>query len=244
VRSKPRSLQLSLAAINATLYAVTGYLTFLGIFAPAIGTVRFWPSVFIPAVFAVAFSPLVGGLGAAIGIFISDMLIHGNALLSLSVGVPANFLGFYTVGMTYRKVRDARLALALTAAEILVASLLLALSAQNGLVDQAFLYAASVAIAATLGLTLAFALIFKGESFRVVFAGSTGLLLGSAVIGVGVWLFSQYFTLPSGQQALPAWAALVWFLWTYLTEVPFIALLAPPLVKALRRVGLVWGDRD
>ncbi|QOJ79747.1 hypothetical protein IG193_02505 [Infirmifilum lucidum] len=235
---------MSLVVINATLYAVLGYLTFLGVFAPVVGTVRFWPSVFIPAVFAIAFSPLIGGLGAAIGIFISDMLIHGNALLSLSVGVPANFLGFYAVGLTYRRVKSTRIAIALVSAEILLATLLLALSLQYNMVDWNFFYAAVIAIIATLGLTLSFALLLRGEAFRVVFAGSTGLMLGSVIIGVGVWLFSQYLTLPTGQKALPAWAALVWFLWTYLTEIPFIALLAPPLVSVLKRVGFTWGDSN
>ncbi len=244
VENKPKSLVLSLVVVNATLYAVVGYLTFLGIFAPAIGTVRFWPSVFIPAVFAIAFSPLIGGLGAAIGIFISDMLIHGNALLSLSVGVPANFLGFYTVGLTYRHVKSTRTALALVSAEILLTTFLLVLSVQYNMIDWSFFYAALIAVIATLGLTLTFALLLRGEAFRAVFAGSTGLILGSAIIGIGVWLFSQYFTLPTGQKALPAWAALVWFLWTYLTEIPFIALLAPPLVSVLKRVGLAWGDSN
>lgn len=39
-----------MAALNATLYAVFGYMTFLGIFAPIVGIVRFWgPAVVIPA---------------------------------------------------------------------------------------------------------------------------------------------------------------------------------------------------
>jgi len=38
---------------------------------------------------------LAGGVGAAIGIFLSDMLTHGMPLLSLSVGVTSNFIAFY-----------------------------------------------------------------------------------------------------------------------------------------------------
>ncbi|MEZ0345845.1 MAG: hypothetical protein ABWK01_04780 [Infirmifilum sp.] len=238
MKTLPRSLATSLVAINATLYAVIGYLTYLGVFTPVIGTVRFWPSVFVPAVFSIAFSPLIGGLGAAIGIFISDMLVHGNPLLSLSVGVPANFLGFYAVGLTYKHVRNTRSALLLTLVEVAATSLALYLAYQHALVDQNFYFAASIAIVSTLGLTLAFIAIYKGEASRIIFAGSTGLILGSAVIGIGVWLYSQSFTLPSGAKALPAWASLVWFLWTYLTEVPFIALLAPPTIALLRRTGL------
>lgn len=241
MENKPKSLVLSLVAVNATLYTVVGYATYLGIFTPVIGTVRFWPSAFIPIVFAIAFSPLIGGLGGAIGVFITDMLVHGNPLLSLSVGVPANFLRPYVAGLLYRRVKSTRQALALTSAEILAVSALLALAAHYGIVDQIFSYAAIIAIATTLVVTLAFTLTLKGEASRIVFAGSTGLILGATIIGLGVWLYSQFFTLPSGQKALPAWAALVWFLWVYLTQIPFIAALTPPIVKTLKRVGLAWG---
>jgi uncharacterized membrane protein len=238
VKNLPRSLQVSLIAVNATLYAVLGYLTYLGVFAPALGTVRFWPSVFVPAVFAIAFSPLIGGLGAAIGIFISDMMIHGNPLLSLTVGVPANFLGFYTVGVVYRYVRNTRNALTLTLIEILAVSASLYLVSSLGVLDKGFVFSATLAIVFTIALTLAFMLIYKGEASRVAFAGSTGLILGSAVIGIGVWLYSQFFLLPTGEKGLPLWAALVWFLWTYITEVPFIVLLAPPVIHLLEKLGL------
>ena len=80
--------------ISAALYAVFGILTagfnFLG--------VGFLPAVVIPAVFAVLYGPWVGGLGAAIGIFIRDMVVHGNPALSLVAGVPANFIVFFIIG--------------------------------------------------------------------------------------------------------------------------------------------------
>jgi uncharacterized membrane protein len=66
-----RTLIMILTSLNATLYTVIGYLTYSGI---VIMGVRFWPAVVIPAVFTVLFGPIVGGVGAAIGIFISDML--------------------------------------------------------------------------------------------------------------------------------------------------------------------------
>jgi hypothetical protein len=99
-----KPIELTMTSLNAALYATIGYLTFLGIFAPIIGVVRFWGiAVVVPAVFAALFGPLVGGIGAAIGIFMSDMIIHGNALLSLTVGVPANFVMFYLIGYISRK---------------------------------------------------------------------------------------------------------------------------------------------
>jgi type IV secretory pathway TrbD component len=216
----------------AVLYALVGWLSYLGVFTPVLGVVRFWPSVFVPAVFAIAFSPYVGGVGAAIGIFISDMMIHGNALLSLTVGVPANFVGFYLTGALYRRVRSS--ALPVLVAEVAASLLVLALLYSWGAVPQDLLAAGGVAAA----VTLALALLFKGEDRAIVLAGSTGLLAGSAIVGAGVWLFSQFFTLPTGGSRLPIVAAAVWFAWTYFTEVPFIALLTPPIVKALRRASL------
>jgi uncharacterized membrane protein len=95
----PRSIKVTMISLCAALYVVLGYLTFLGVFAPIVGIVRFWGiAVVVPAVFAFLFGGVVGGVGAAIGIFISDMLIHGNALLSLTVGVPSNFVMFYIIG--------------------------------------------------------------------------------------------------------------------------------------------------
>lgn len=235
---KPRkSLSVSLVALCAALYAVLGYLTYLGLFAPVIGTVRFWPSVFVPATFAVAFSPLIGGLGAAIGIFISDMAVHGNPLLSLSVGVPANFLGFYAVGAVYRLARDERRVLAGIAVELVATVLALSALYYARILDESFVVASAVALAFTVA-----PVVVARQSRRIVFAGSTGLMLGSAIIGVGVWAYSQFFVLPTGQAQLPAWAALVWFVWTYLTEIPFIALFVPPTVRVLEKAGLVFEE--
>jgi uncharacterized membrane protein len=101
-----RPLEVVTMGVCGALYAGFGYLTHLGIFAPVIGVVRFWPAVIIPAVFAILFGPVVGGLGAVIGIFLSDMAIHGDALLSMTVGVPSNLLGFYLVGSIGRRPLD------------------------------------------------------------------------------------------------------------------------------------------
>ncbi len=90
-----RVRDLTLSAMGGALYAIVGYLSWLGV---NFYGVRFWPAVVVPATFACLYGGLVGGLSAAIGIFISDMVTHGNALLSLTVGVPSNFLGFYIIG--------------------------------------------------------------------------------------------------------------------------------------------------
>src|SRR5271157_4496637 len=96
-RSLPTSLRLVTTAINAALYASIGALWTA--FPLTVFGVRFWPQVFIPAAFSVIFGPWVGGVGAGIGIFIADVLYgHHDALLSMLVGVPSNFLGFFVIG--------------------------------------------------------------------------------------------------------------------------------------------------
>lgn len=91
--TKAKTLSIAMVTVCAALYAFIGRLTDLSITGP--GGVAFWPAVVIPAVFSTLFGPWVGGVGAAIGIFIRDMLFHGDALLSLSAGVTANFIGFF-----------------------------------------------------------------------------------------------------------------------------------------------------
>ncbi|MDJ0270320.1 MAG: hypothetical protein NXY59_07235 [Aigarchaeota archaeon] len=257
-RTMSISLETMLIALNAALYAGIGYLTYLGIFAPLFGTVRFWPVVFIPALFTVLFSPKIGAAGAGIGIFISDMLIHGNALLSLTVGVPANVLGFYILGVAYRAAKRwnpqptlGGLLIAPLAAVSLVSAYLLS---GEPAVATFFLAVAgaSVGIGALLMLALAGFSIGGGlaytairhENARLLASSSLGLLVGSAIIGVGVWAYSQFLALPSGLINAPLYAALVLFLWTYLSEIPFLVALLPPLVKAVKRAMPAWMRQD
>lgn len=89
-----RTLDVAVIGICAALYAAFGISTsqfsFMG--------VGFLPAVIVPAVFAVLFGPWVGGISGAIGIFIRDMFVHGVPLLSLSAGVPPNFILFFLIG--------------------------------------------------------------------------------------------------------------------------------------------------
>ncbi|MEM0226931.1 MAG: hypothetical protein QXP94_05135 [Thermofilaceae archaeon] len=223
----------ALTSLNAALYAALGYASYLGLFAPAIGVVRFWPSVFVPALFAVLFGELVGGLGAAIGIFISDMLIHGNALLSLTVGVPANFLCFYVVGYLHRRLREGRRWLVAALLEEVGVTALVAAAWLAGLLEWPVAMAYFIGMAASIAFTLAFG---GGRYPLITFSCSTGLILGSAIIGLGVYAFSQFFVLPGGGVNLPLAAALLWFLWVYVTEIPFMVALVPPIARAAGRV--------
>lgn len=97
-----RTKDVALSAVSGALYAVVGIYTYFGI---TFYGVRFWPAVVIPGIFSALYGGLVGGIGAAIGIFISDVMTHGNAFLSIAVGVPANFLCFYLMGFLTEKFK-------------------------------------------------------------------------------------------------------------------------------------------
>ena len=69
-------------------------------------------------------------------------------------------------------------------------------------------------------------------------ASIVGLGVGSTIIGVGVWLYSQMFILPpavGGGFQLPAWVIFVWLIWTFATEIPFLITLGPPILKVCYR---------
>ncbi|HUX79153.1 MAG TPA: ECF transporter S component, partial [Alphaproteobacteria bacterium] len=102
-----KTQDIAVIGICAALYAIVGISTanvsFFGI--------GFLPAVVIPAVFAVLYGPWVGGISGALGIFIRDMFVHGNAALSLVAGVPANFILFFLIG--YISIRNISLKQAL-----------------------------------------------------------------------------------------------------------------------------------
>lgn len=227
--AKLRTVEVISVGLNAALYASFGYLTYLGIFAPAVGVVRFWPSVIIPAIFAILFGPWVGGVGAAIGVFISDIAIHGNALLSLTVGIPSNFTCFYLVGFLGRSKLGMRWVL-LGASLTGVLTLLAVWLYWIGVFDRTVLMIyASVGL---FSLVLALLTSYLWPQWRNFEIGSiVGLTVGSGIIGIGVWLFSQLFTLPSGDFRLPLYASALWFAWTYFTEIPFLIAFVPPVLR-------------
>ena len=239
---RTRTARLSLTSACAALYAGFGYLTYLGIFTPVVGVVRFWPAVIIPALFSVIFGPLIGGLGAAIGIFISDLVIHGNALLSLTVGVPANFIGFYLIGVLSRRNFNWKSISLFSVFLFGVIALVTYFAEVNGMLGNDVALVLLGTCALTLALLLLIGSLWKEwRSYEV--ASFIGLLVGSGIIGLGVWGFSQFFVLPQGGFKLPIYVALIWFLWTFLTEIPFLVVLGPPALKVLRKAvpsGGVW----
>lgn len=243
-----KALDVTLIAVNAALYAAIGYVLY-AIFpfvCPTIGGVRFWPVVVIPATFAVLFGPIIGGGGAAIGIFISDMLIHGDPLLSLTAGVTSNFVCFGLIGylshmnLDWKKAFSglgvgatilATLGYLMTSPETVVKYFGSTISVEEALWNIFFVLAIfiiSYAIVIAAGYIQP-----KWRSFGV--ASVVGSIIGSAIIGVGVWGYTQFFTMPAaigGAYQLPYYAGLILFAWTFATEIPFMVILVPLIAEA------------
>jgi len=103
------ALRIALISISAALYAAA-----IGVTSPIStpwGVGQFRPGVIFPAVFAVIYGPLVGGIGAAIGTFVGDVVFLAplgltTPLLSIVAGVPGNFVGFFLLGWFVRKYRS------------------------------------------------------------------------------------------------------------------------------------------
>jgi uncharacterized membrane protein len=231
-----KALDVAVLALDAALYAALGYMFFavLPITAPGLGLVRFWPPVIIPAVFAVIFGPWVGGLGAAIGIFLSDMLIHGNALLSLMAGVPSNLIMFAIIGYMTNKKVDWKIPLigfgAISVLLIWISSATLA-SSPYGLEYEVL---ASVIVVFTYVVLATLVLLTK--KWRSYALGSVlGLLLGSSIIAIMVPLFSEFFILPGYTTVTPLGitGGLIYLIWTFSTEIPFLLILGPPIIEAV-----------
>ncbi len=233
----PSSLQLATTAINAALYAAIGALW--TVFPITVFGVRFWPQVFVPGAFAVLFGPWTGGVGAAIGIFLADVIYgHHDALLSLIVGVPSNFLGFFIIGWFANRslagtVKRILLVVSLLFPIALAAYGIVSLAVPSGASSPQFLIAlvGLMAVLAILGFT-----VLRNHWANFETAASIGLGLGSVWIGLGIVGYSSLFTLPAvlgvGSGALPFTFAYGTIAFTYLSEIPFLLLLTPPVVAA------------
>ena len=235
----PFSLQLATTAINAALYAGVGALWTA--FPITVFGVRFWPQVFVPGAFSVLFGPWTGGVGAAIGIFLADVLYgHHDALLSFLVGVPSNFVGFFLLGWLTNR-RPSGLAKRLLLLVSLLIPIVLAaygfylFTAPTALSNPQFLIAlvGLMAVLVILGFVLSRN---RWADFEV--AASIGLGLGSLVIGFGLVAYSSFFTMPAvlglGSTPLPVAFIYSTTAFTYLSEIPFLLVLTPPVVAASR----------
>jgi hypothetical protein len=231
---KESALQVATASLNAALYAALGALWTL--FPITVFGVRFWPQVFVPGAFAVLFGPWVGGVGAAVGIFIADVVYgHHDALLSLLVGVPSNLVAFALLGYLTSKslkstARLASVAAGVAAPVIIAVYGLYALSAST--------LPILVGVSAIVIVLVAVPFLARSSWADVQAACSIGLAAGSLIIGFGLVAYSSFFVMPQvlglGSSPLPIAFAYGTTLWTYLSEIPFLLVLTPPIVKAVQ----------
>lgn len=231
-------IDVAMTVTCAVLYTVVGYLSYMGIVSPVVGVVRFWPAVIIPAVFAALFGPWVGGTGAAIGIFISDMTYgHQIALLSLFAGVPANFLGFFIVGyIANKRIKWGHLGLGIIGVGI-IAALIGYLYYINMISMDILAIFIGMAVISWLTVILAGLKFPKWKSFEL---GSVlGLAFGAAWIGATLVIYSMFFPLPLTFEPFirnaPAYAGALWMVWTFCSEIPFMVILGPPILEACYR---------
>jgi uncharacterized membrane protein len=231
-----KTQDVAVIGVCAALYAVVGRLT-AGVTFLGVGLL---PAVVIPAVFAVLYGPWVGGIGGAIGIFIRDMFVHGNALLSLAAGVPPNFILFFLIGyIAARNIDTKKIVVSLAVSVAIVVA---------GLIVPALIYPTELSIAAgglsiaeillVFGLTVILSIVVisavairwkQWRSFAI--AALIGQTAGAALLSVTIWavspLFLSYFKAAVGPTFI-----LPLFVWTFATEIPFILLVGPPIIKA------------
>ena len=218
-----KTLHIAAFALNAALYVALGILvsTILPI---NFGGVRFWPQVIIPAVFAVVFGPWVGGLGAAVGIFISDVSLGGSPLLSLMAGITSNFLGFWLLGYIANKKFDPKNSSIIYGALTAVAAAV------------AYVYTNLLSAGIIIGCYAVFLaiILFRKKWASYELGSVVGLIVGSLIIGVVVPVYAALFAPESTVfPALTDAGILALFTWTFVTEIPFLLVLGPPIIGAI-----------
>jgi hypothetical protein len=236
LNTKLSAQDVAVIAICAALYAVFGILTanfnFLGI--------GFLPAVVIPAVFAKLFGPWVGGLSGALGIFIRDMFVHGNAALSLIAGVPPNFILFFLIGYISARnisLKQAFAGIIIAGVGLLVPSIVFLpdFAGYAQMSNEAFLL--SFVLTIVLSLVVIAVVSIRWKEWRSYAIGAVvGQVAGGLLLSVTIWLVSPWFLTTLGISG-PLGASLVLpiFVWTLATEIPFILLLGPPIIKVVQK---------
>ncbi len=220
-----KPISIAAFALNAALYVAFGVL--LSTVLPInFGGVRFWPQVIVPAVFAVVFGPWVGGLGAALGIFVSDVTLGGDPLLSLAAGVTSNFLGFWLLGYIANKKIDSKKSIVIYGILTAVAAIV------------AYVYTSIFSVGIIIGCYAVYlAIVLTQKKWASYELGSVvGLIVGSLIIGITVPVYAAVFVPNSTvYPALTDAGILALFTWTFATEIPFLLVLGPPIITAINR---------
>ena len=237
-----KAMNVAMIAVCAALYAVVGRLTDFGV---TVGGVAFWPAAVIPAVFAFLFGPWTGGIGAAIGIFIRDMLFHGDPLLSLSAGVSSNFVMFFIIGYMSRSNLDWKkigtsvilgstiIVVGLSLPTILLPAETQAFTGLSAL-QSFFLFVVAVVVSIAVMIIAAK---YWSEWRNYAVGSIIGLGVGATIVATVVWAYSQVLFSPQGYFKAPIGSTFIplIFVWTFATEIPFILLLGPPIAKVVIR---------
>ena len=229
-----KAQDVAVIGICAALYAVVGRLT-AGVTFLGVGLL---PAVVIPAIFAVLYGPWVGGIGGAIGIFIRDMFVHGNAVLSLAAGVPPNFILFFLIGyLSHREIdlKKTLIGVVIAAIGLLVPTIVFLpdLVTFTGLSQLELVLVFSLTVILSLVVIALVAIRYKQwRSFAV--AAVVAQAAGAGLLSITVWAVSPYFVSIIGL-ALPISFVIPLFVWTFATELPFILLVGPPIIKACYR---------
>jgi hypothetical protein len=226
---KLKAIDVAGLALNIALYVAVGYI-FYTLIPISYGGVRFWPPVIVPAVFAVVFGPLVGGIGAAVGIFLSDAIFGNNLLLSLIAGVTSNFVAFFLIGyIAKKKIRWITPVIAYSIATAVFIWIGYAYTGLDFWTKIAFI---SV-VAASYIIFLVPVVLLRNSRWRSFEVGSVlGMLLGAGIIAATVPPFLAYF-LNGAPVTVPL--ALSTFFFTFFTEIPFVIVLGPPIIAAINR---------
>jgi hypothetical protein len=226
---KLKAIDVAGLALNIALYVAVGYI-FYSLIPISFGGVRFWPTVIVPAVFAVVFGPIVGGIGAAVGIFLSDAIFGNNLLLSLIAGVTSNFVAFFLIGyIAKKKIRWITPVIAYGVATAVFIWIGYAYTGLDFWTKIAFIGV----VAASYIIFLVPVVLLRNSRWRSFEVGSVlGMLLGAGIIAVTVPPFIAYF-LNGIPVTVPL--ALSTFFFTFFTEIPFVLVLGPPILAAINR---------
>ena len=233
-----KTIDVAMIGVSAGLYAIVGILTSMGIIDPVFGVVKFWPAVIVPGIFAVLFGRWVGGIGAAIGIFVSDVVAgHGNAVLSFTIGCTSNFVGFYLIGwLSRRNMKWRDMIILLIVGSLALTGMIGYLFSIDQLTSEVVAMFLGV-LYASVAIVIGFGL-WQPEWKDYGLASVVGLLVGSAIIGFGLWAYSYILPLPQStgfEHNVPFYASFIWFVWTFATEIPFLVAIVPPVVKVCYR---------
>jgi uncharacterized membrane protein len=236
LKIKLTTKDLAAIAVCSALYAALG-LVFKYLIPVNFYGIAFLPAVVIPAVFAVLYGPWVGGISGAIGIFLFDMLGHGIPALSLVAGVPPNFILFFLIGYLYTKnisLKQVLTYVSLAIVGLSISSILLLsdIAAFVSLSNKVALFAFTLTVIVSFVAIAAVSIRWKEwRSFAI--GAVAGQITGGLLLSVTVWavspLFLDYFGVP-----FDVIYVMPFFVWTVATEIPFILLLGPPIIKAVQ----------